>query len=397
MPNSNWTPPDMTSLPSWKGAKRIAIDAETKDSDLTSLGPGTMRDGYTVGWAFAIEDGPKHYLPFRHEGGDNLPEDAVFRYMRDNIKNFEGEFVGANLSYDYDYGINDGFQWHPNAKMRDVQIAAPLINELEFSYSLAKIGERYGIQAKDETMLLEAARSLGLDPKQGLWRIPGRYVGEYAEQDVASPLDIFRRQQDIITIEGLQQIFDVESDLLPVLVKMRRRGVRINQQKLEEIERWAEAEEAKALQTVKNITGVDIGFGNVWKPGPIAPALEAIGMRLGRTSQGHPQIDKRVLDHEHPVPQAILRARKVNKLRTTFAASIKKYLTNGKIHCTFRQMAMSQDGDDESTVGVRYGRLSAADPNLQQQPYPDRDPEIAGEWRKIFIPEPGAIWGCNDY
>jgi DNA polymerase I-like protein with 3'-5' exonuclease and polymerase domains len=46
---------------------------------------------------------------------------------------------------------------------------------------------------------------------------------------------------------------------------------------------------------------------------------------------------------------------------------------------------------------VRYGRLSASDPNLQQQPSPDRDREIAGEWRKIFIPEDGAIWGCNDY
>lgn len=397
MPKSNWTLPDLSSLPSWKGAKRVAIDAETRDVDLPLLGPGTMRDGYTVGWGFAIEGGPKHYLPFRHESGDNLPEEAVLRYLRDQLKNFEGEIVGANLAYDYDYGLNDGFQFNPNAKLRDVQIAAPLINELEFSYSLAKIGERLGIQAKDETLLLEAARALSLDPKQGLWRLPGRFVGEYAEKDVDSPLEIFRLQQDIITQQGLQQIFDVESDLLPVLVKMRRRGVRIDTDKLEQIERWAEAQEKEALATVKHMTGVDIGFGNVWKPGPIAPALEAIGMRLNRTSKGQPNIDKKVLDYDHPVPKAILRARKVNKIRTTFAASIRKYLVNGRIHCTFRQMATSSDDDDEGTVGVRYGRLSAADPNLQQQPSPDRDREIAGEWRKIFIPEDGAIWGCNDY
>src|SRR6056297_1115740 len=68
MPESKWKLPNISDLPSWRGAKRVAIDAETFDRDLTTLGPGTMRDGRTVGWAFAIEGGPKHYLPFRHEG-----------------------------------------------------------------------------------------------------------------------------------------------------------------------------------------------------------------------------------------------------------------------------------------------------------------------------------------
>lgn len=396
MPETKWTLPSISDLPSWKGAKRIAIDAETKDSDLKDLGPGTMRDGYTVGWAFAIEGGPKHYLPFRHEGGGNLPEDEVLRYLRQNIKNFDGEFVGANLAYDYDYGCNDEFPWHVDAKFRDIQIAEPLIDELQFSYSLDAIGKRYGIEAKDETKLIDAARALGLDPKAGLWRIPGEYVGEYGEQDVASPLQILEKQQKIITEQGLQQIFDVESDLLPVLIKMRRRGVRIDQNKLEEIERWALAEEQKASKFIKDQTLVEIPVGDFMKPGLVAPALEEIGMRLHKTPTGAPQIDKNVLDYDHPVPQAILRARKVNKIRTTFVASIRKYMVNGRIHCSYRQMAR-EDDDESGVVGVRYGRLSAADPNLQQQPSPDRDPDIAGEWRKIFIPEEGAIWGCNDY
>lgn len=396
-PEASWSPPSMSDLPSWKNAKRIAIDCETRDPSLSNgLGPGAIRDGYTVGWAFAIDGGPKHYLPFRHEGGDNLPVEQVLGYLRQQVREFEGEYVGANLSYDVDYGYADGFDWNPNAKFRDIQIADPLIYELHMSYSLKSIGERLGIQSKDENVLLEAARSFGLDPKKGLWRLPARYVGEYGEQDVASPLEILRAQEKVIEQRGLQEIWDLESDVLPVLVRMRRRGVRIDFDRLEQIEIWAENEERDALKLIKAETGVQIGFGDVWKAGALAPALEAIGMRLGKTSTGAPQIDKALLTGaKHPVASAILRARKTNKLRTTFAASIRKYAINGRIHCSFHQIAREDEEGDQK--GVRYGRLSAADPNMQQQPSPDRDPEIAGEWRKIFIPEEGAIWGCNDY
>ncbi len=397
MPEADWRPPSMSDLPSWKGAKRISIDAETRDPSIgNGLGGGAIRDGYTVGWGFAIDGGPKHYLPFRHEGGDNLPMEAVLGYLREQVAKFDGEYVGANLSYDVDYGYSDGFEWNSSARFRDVQIADPLIYELHRSYSLANIGERYGIEAKDESVLVEAARAHGLDAKKGLWRLPARYVGAYAEQDVTSPLELLQRQEEIIDRDGLRQIWDLETDVLPVLVRMRRRGVRIDFDKLGEIEQWSTTEEQKALDYIKHETGHRIAYGDVWKPGALAPALEAIGMRLNRTSTGAPQIDRFLLGgSDHPVCEAILRARKVNKLRTTFAESIRKYSVDGRLHCSFRQIAAETESGEQK--GVRYGRLSAIDPNMQQQPSPDRDPEIAGEWRKIFIPEEGAIWGCNDY
>ena len=396
-PEANWKPPSLSDLPSWKGAKRIAIDAETRDPSIgNQMGSGSLRDGYTVGWGFAIDGGPKHYLPFRHEGGDNLPVEAALGYLRDQIKEFDGEFVGANLAYDVDYGYNDGFEWHADAKFRDVQIADPLIYELHMNYSLKAIGDRYGIEAKDEHLLVEAARSYGLDPKKGLWRLPGRFVGQYAEQDVASPLELLRRQEKIIDKEGLHEIWDLETRTLPVLVRMRRRGVKIDFNKLAQIEQWSQTEEQAALDFIRHQTGIRIAFGDVWKPGALAPALEAIGIRLQKTSTGAPQIDRFLLGgHDHPVCDAILRARKVNKIRTTFAESIRKYAVNGRIHGQFHQIAREDEQGDQK--GVRYGRLSATHPNMQQQPSPDRDPETAGEWRKIYVPDDGGIWGCNDY
>lgn len=400
-PESSWRPTPVSELPSWKGAKRIGLDCETRDNQLRDLGPGPRRGGYTTGWSFAIEGGPKHYLPIRHEGGDNLPEEEVLRYLRDNIKDFDGEFVGANLSYDIDFAATDDIKFHRDVKFRDVQIAAPLINELEFSYSLENIGKRLGIESKDKSLLVEAARSMGLDPGGGMWRLPARYVGAYAETDATSPLEIYEAQRKLIDRYDLWQIFDLETDVLPVLVRMRQRGVRIDFDKLDYIEKRSLQEETDALSLVRDQTGVRIAVGDVWKAGALAPALEAIGVKLGKTSTGAPQIDADLLEGlNHPVAKAISNARKVNKIRTTFASSIRKYETNGKIHCSFHQI-IAQSQDDRDQKGVRYGRLSATDPNLQQQYSPDRvgpdDPQLILEWRKIFIPEEGAIWGCNDY
>jgi len=177
---------------------------------------------------------------------------------------------------------------------------------------------------------------------------------------------------------------------------MRRRGVKIDFNKLAQIEQWSQTEEQAALDFIRHQTGIRIAFGDVWKPGALAPALEAIGIRLQKTSTGAPQIDRFLLGgHDHPVCDAILRARKVNKIRTTFAESIRKYAVNGRIHGQFHQIAREDEQGDQK--GVRYGRLSATHPNMQQQPSPDRDPETAGEWRKIYIPDDGGIWGCNDY
>lgn len=399
LPKSDWRPPEISALPSWAGARRIAIDAETRDPSIgNKLGSGQLRDGYTVGWGFAIDGGPKHYLPFRHEGGDNLPEEEVLNYLRYNIKNFTGEFVGANLAYDVDYGYNDGFEWHEDAKFRDIQIADPLLYELHFSYSLANIGKRNGIEAKDESLLKEAAACYGLDGKKGLWRLPARYVGAYAEQDVTSPLEILAIQEKKIEAAGLQEVFDLETDVLPVLVRMRRRGVRIDFDKLEEIEKWSLAEETKAVAEIKRQTGVNIEVGNFMKPKMVKPALEYIGMRIHNDTKGNPSINKEILSAaNHPIADLVLHARKVNKIRTTFADSIHRYQVNGKIHCQFHQIAAETEAELGEKRGVKYGRCSATHPNLQQQPSPDRDPVIAGEWRKIFIPEEGAIWGCNDY
>lgn len=393
---SNWTPPDLNALPSWEGAKRVAIDCETRDEDLKRLGPGAGRrpNSYITGISFAIEDGPGGYLPIRHEGGDNLPVEAVLRYLRDQAKVFTGDIVGANLPYDLDFLAGDGIEFSRARFFRDIQIADPLICELHDSYSMQAIAQRWGFDGKNEAMLRAAASDYKIDPKKDMWKLPARFVGAYAEEDTRLPLNILRRQEREIDDQDLWRVYDLESRLLPVLTKLRRRGVRIDTDRLEQIERWAYAKEAEALARVRAATGVKIAVGDVWKPEALAPALEYIGIRLNKTSTGKPSIDKELLGSiDHPVADALERARKVNKLRTTFAGSVRDRMINGRIHCTFNQLRKQKD-DEEGTAGAAYGRLSCQNPNLQQQPARD---DFAPMWRAIYLPEEGELWASNDY
>lgn len=392
-PTSDWRPPSLDELPSWENAKRVAIDTETNDRYLKTLGPGVRRGAYICGYSFAIEDGPKFYVPIRHEGGDNVDAEQAMNYLRHQCKNFTGDIVGANLSYDLDFLMEEGVEF-PNIRyFRDIQVAEPLINELQRSYSLQAIAERHGLPGKDESKLREAAKAYGVDPKGGMWQLPARFVGAYGEQDAAEPLLILRRQERIIDDNDLWDIYNLESRVTPVLVKMRRRGVKIDTDRLEAIEEWSLTQEAEALDRVYHQTGHRVAVGDVWKPDALVPALEHIGVKLEKTSQGKKSVKKDALQHvDHPVAESILWARKVNKLRTTFTQSIRTHIVNGRIHCSFNQIAVD-DGDGGGIKGARYGRLSSANPNMQQQPSRD---EFASRWRSIYVPDK-ALWACLDY
>ena len=79
-PENEWVPP--SELPDLTGAKRIAIDLETKDPNLKNAGPGwATGDGEVVGYAVATESW-KGYIPIRHFGGGNICEKQANRWLK---------------------------------------------------------------------------------------------------------------------------------------------------------------------------------------------------------------------------------------------------------------------------------------------------------------------------
>ena len=75
----------------------------------------------------------------------------------------------------------------------------------------------------------------GLDPKGELWKLPASHVGEYAEQDAAVTLRLWHHLRKEITANNLLNIFELETDLFPVLFDMKQKGVRVDLDKAEKI------------------------------------------------------------------------------------------------------------------------------------------------------------------
>jgi len=369
---------------------------ETRDEKLKTLGAGVRRGAYVVGYSFAIEDGPCHYVPIRHEGGDNLPIEGALSYLRDQAAAFDGTIVGANLSYDLDFLAELGVTFPRCSWFRDVLVAAPLLNELEDDYSLEAVAVRLDLPGKSEGVLAQACSAYGFrDVKKDLWRLPARFVGDYAERDARLPLQLLRRQERQIAEEDLQRVFDLESRVLPVLVRMKRRGVRIDFDQLEKIEQWSLQQEAAALEEVHRHSGVRVAVGDVWKVEPLARVLRSIGVEPPLTPKTRKDSVTAALlqSIQHDAARAILKARKVNKVRTTFAASMRRFAIGDRIHCDFNQLRKTKSDQDEDEQGTRFGRLSSSKPNLQQQPKRDA---LAKMWRKIFVPDTD-VWACCDY
>jgi DNA polymerase I-like protein with 3'-5' exonuclease and polymerase domains len=404
-PDSEWTAPNLSDLPKWEGVPRIGLDTEGCDPQLTKLGPGVRRDGYTCGISFALEDGPAHYLPMRHLGGGNLDPDKVEAYMKDQAKTYTGTICGANLQYDLDYLAERGIIFR-SAKFKDIQVAEPLIDENQLSYSLETLAQKYGFMGKDETLLTEAAKAYGWikpkDVKSNMWQLPAKYVGPYATEDAVLPLLILRKQERIIEDQELEQIYALECKVLPVLVKMRRRGIRIDFDQLARVEALTIKKEQEFLNIIYAETGVRIQVDEINKTKLVVRALDVAQIPYGQTEpsskfpEGQPSVKKEYLEPNKDLPlvNAILEARSYNKVRNTFVASIRNHATNGRIHCTFNQLRRQDDNSDD-VKGAGPGRLSSCSPNLQQQP--SRHPVLGKMWRSIYLPDEGGRWAALDY
>ena len=402
-PKADWRPKNV--FPSLKNVKRISIDVETCDPNLSKLGSGARRDGYIVGISVAIDGGDSWYLPFRHQGGDNLDKDQVLNWAYEEFKNFTGEVVGARLIYDLDFLAEETITF-PNAKrLMDVQIAEPLLNEHRVVYNLDSLSMEYLGENKREELLRQASTIYGFDPKKDLWLLPARYVGAYAEGDVELPLRIMEKQEKLLAekdIDGkdLLNIWDLECKVLKVLVKMKTLGIKIDEEKLDLCGKHFKAKELECYKKIKEITGIDLN-GGVNTPRLVAAVLETQGIKLPRTAKSNqPQVEAALLKKfNNPVADLVLTAKKFFKAHGTFYTSVKEHMTHGRLHPDFNQL---RGGDDEDPKlrGTVSGRLSSSHVNIQQQPIRDdkNNPLGIGKlFRSIYIPEDGCKWARFDY
>ena len=382
MPTTEWVQP--TEFPDLRKAEEIAIDLETRDPELKKLGSGAIKgSGEVVGIAVAV-DGYKAYFPIAHGEGPNMDRKKVLDWFTDVCES-PATKIFHNAMYDVCWIRNLGIKI--NGLIIDTMIAASIIDENRFQYSLNSLSWVYLKQGKNEALLTKAAKERGLDPKAEMWKLPASEVGGYAEKDAELTLLLWHHLKKIIIEDDLQDIFNLETDLFPCLVDMRHLGVRVDIEKADQLKKVMAIKEQNLLQQIKIETGIDT---QIWAARSIAEVFEKLKLPYSRTEKtDSPSFTKNFIStHNHPVVRMIAEARKINKVSTTFIDTILNHSHLGRIHADINQIR----SDDGGTV---TGRFSYANPNLQQ--IPARDPDTGPLIRSLFIPEEGCKWGTFDY
>jgi DNA polymerase I-like protein with 3'-5' exonuclease and polymerase domains len=379
---SEWLPPQ--TFPNLSEAKEIAIDLETCDPNMESLGPGWPRnDGYIVGYAVAV-DGWAGYYPVAHGGGGNLDKRIVERWIRDVLAT-PADKIMHNAAYDLGWLRATGFE--VNGTIYDTMLAAPVLDENRFSYSLNSLGFDYLKEIKSEQGLKESAQDFGVHPKKELWKLPAMHVGDYAEQDAALTLKLWHHFKALMRNDEVESVFKLETEVLPVLVDITLKGINFDRANCERHMAEMRKKETAILKYLKEQAGMQV---DIWAAQSIATAFDRLAIEYPKTAAGAPSFTKSFLDtHEHPMAKMILEARELNKTHGTFLEPYLKHSAkDGRIHTHFNQMR-NEDG------GTVTGRLSAASPNLQQ--VPARHEIIGPMVRGLFLPEEGQLWAANDF
>jgi DNA polymerase I-like protein with 3'-5' exonuclease and polymerase domains len=378
---SEWVPPE--NIPNLEAATEIAIDLETHDPGLKTIGSGwAIKKGKVIGVALAV-DGWQGYFPLAHPGGGNFDE-KVFKRQLQKILDLPCDKIFHNAIYDVGWLSAMGLE--VKGRICDTMIAAPLIDENRRNYSLKEIAQEYTGETKSEAGLYEAAKDFGVDAKSEMHLLPAMYVGPYAEQDATVTLKLWNALKVELIKQELTAVFNLETELLPILFHMKRKGVRVDIEKAERVKEEFKAGEKKILESLYKKCGFEV---EILAPLSIAKAFDKLNISYNRTPTGLPSFDKNFLStHSHPFAKQIVEAREINKAYTTFIDSILKHSHKGRIHADVNQLR-------SDTGGTISGRLSMQNPNLQQ--IPARNPKISPKIRSLFIPEEGEKWGIFDY
>ena len=379
---TEWVEPE--EFPDLRSYDEISVDLETRDPDLTKKGSGSIiGNGEVVGIAVGVP-GKSFYFPIAHGSGVNMDRSKVLKWFADTMAT-DAIKVFHNAMYDVCWIKKLGIKI--NGLIVDTMIAASLIDENRYKYSLNELSWDYLGYGKNEQALNEAAKSRGLNPKQDLWKLPAFQVGAYAEKDAELTLALWQSFKKEILRQDIESIFNLETDLFPCLVDMRFKGVRVDVERASILKKQLVAKEEGLLLDIKKETGVDI---NVDAPRQVAKLFDQLKIPYERSAvTDNPTFTKNFLqEHSHPIARKISQIREVNKAHRDFIDGIFEYEHKGRIHAEINQIRSDQGG----TV---TGRFSYNNPNLQQ--IPARNKELGPMIRSLFLPEEGHKWGCFDY
>lgn len=320
--------------------------------------------------AVALEDGDVACLPVR----GFMTEDYLQGKMQELVQNVKLASA-IHLKGQFSY-----LETEKRDNLFDAAIGAYLINPLKSQYTYDDI-------AKDFTGAMYPAKE-ELMGKKRLTEVLEEEETAFVKYACYQALTALRSWQPIVEKlrdARMEKLFwEVEMPLVFTLYEMEQEGILV---KGEELKSYGEQLQGRILELEQEIYGLAGEEFNINSPKQLGVILfEKLKMPYGKKTKTGYSTAAEVLEklaEEYPLVSLILEYRQLTKLKSTYADGLYAFIEkDGRIHGKFHQTITAT------------GRLSSADPNLQNIPVRT---ELGRQLRKVFVPKEGYTFVDADY
>ncbi|MGP8308065.1 DNA polymerase I [Vibrio sp. YIC-376] len=372
---------DEASFTAWleklKAAELFAFDTETDSLDYMVAN--------LVGLSFATEEGVAAYVPVAHDYLDapqQLDRDWVLEQLKPILEDESQAKVGQNLKYDASVLARYGIEM--KGIKHDTMLASYVYNSVGGKHDMDSLALRF---LQHSCISFEQIAGKGKN-QLTFNQIDLEQASPYAAEDADVTLRLHNRLfANIEQDEKLKSVYEeIEMPLVPVLSRIERTGVLIDDMKLsaQSVEIAARLEELEK----KTYEIAEQEF-NMNSPKQLQAILfEKMGLPVvKKTPSGTPSTNEEVLQElalDYPLPKLILEYRGLAKLKSTYTDKLPKMInpSTGRVHTSYHQAVTAT------------GRLSSTDPNLQNIPIRN---EEGRRIRQAFVAPAGYKILAVDY
>lgn len=343
-------------IPDLRGANVFAdVETTSFDDKVEAFHP---YNGHRIcGYAVTFDDMEgAWYFPTRHRGWDNYDPRKVVQLIKGK------RWINHNVKFDQHFTWQDGHEF--DGEYQCTVVLSKLIDTDRMSHELKPLCREYGMPMEEEEQVkgyLESCKSVDYG------RVPADILGRYACMDVMGNRNLYNILKK--KLEVPYSLWQMEKDLTPVLFRMERRGLKVNQRQCKIELRKSLSKMIMAAEHIEKETGLAARAGPNFAYDLICghlglPILKRVKKDDG--SYGGPSFNKEAMALYDGHPDVVTDPKKralIDSMRTyrseghwkgLFAESfLEKMTPEGLIHPSYNQV-------------VRTGRMSCKNPNSQQ-------------------------------
>ncbi|SIQ51507.1 DNA polymerase I [Alkalispirochaeta americana] len=375
-------------------AKIFAFDVETDSLDALTANP--------LGFSLACSADEACYIPLRGPEGAVFDEPHLKQELSSLLTDPACRIVGQNFKFDYKILSRWGIR--PGPVYFDTMIAAWLVDTSAGGYGMDRLALDYlGYQTISFDDLFSSAPGSDENESGGKGRrntsksgnskagrnfgdVPLDQAARYAGEDAYVTYRLYTVLDRLLDRRGVRDIFEsLEMPLVPILADMETVGIGLDVFALEQYSGELSSIIEKVEREIHELAGHAFNIASTKQLQEVLFQERKL-QPVKKTKTGF-STDTAVLQElarEDPLPERVLEYRMFTKLRSTYVDALPKMVNprTGRIHTSLNQ------------TGTATGRLSSAEPNLQNIPIRDTQ---GRRIRDAFVPRQGWIFVSADY